>query len=92
MSSHSVATLLPRDVRVLVSDEGVVDMSKVVYMCNECKKFFPEKGPASGLSAGKALAGGVLLGPVGAVAGAAMGKRQRNSCCPYCGSYRISRV
>ena len=69
-------------------------MSNMTFQCNKCGRIFKEKGEASGLSAGKAVIGGFLAGPVGAVVGASMGKRERNTCCPYCGApmFHVSRI
>lgn len=65
-------------------------MANRTYMCKKCGKLFKEKVNVGGLSAGKAAAGAILAGPAGAIVGAAMGKTQRNHCCPYCGSYLIT--
>lgn len=67
-------------------------MSNMTYRCKKCGMTFKEKGAATGLSAGKAAIGGILAGPVGAVVGASMGKRERNTSCPYCGSTFYVRI
>lgn len=50
-------------------------------MCN-----YPLSTRKSGLSAGKAAAGGILAGPAGAIIGASMGKKEYY--CPSCGYKR----
>lgn len=54
--------------------------------CMNCYHYFSSKRNIGGLSADKAVAGGLLAGPVGAIVGASMGKNEQNSYCPKCGS------
>jgi hypothetical protein len=56
-------------------------------ICPKCKKWNTVKPIAEGkggFSGGKALAGGVLFGPVGLVAGA-LGKKRKTFQCTNCG-------
>lgn len=56
----------------------------VRYVCPKCKCSTTAPGSAQGFSVGKAAAGVVAVGPVGALAGAAgMNKKKRT--CPNCG-------
>ncbi len=66
-------------------------MANHTLLCTKCGRLFSEYGKSTGLSAGKAVVGGILAGPVGAIAGASMGKKQRQTSCPYCGSYQFRR-
>ena len=64
--------------------------TKAPYACPICGAgFFEGWGPQQTyketLSAGKALAGGILAGPVGAVVGASMGKKMVIYACKKCG-------
>lgn len=58
----------------------------MTWKCLSCGKLYSEQENTGGLSAGKAAIGAVVAGPAGAIVGAAMGKKTRNDCCPYCGS------
>lgn len=59
------------------------------FCCPICNALPPQWKPTGiqqgGLSAGKAVAGGLLAGPVGAIVGASMGKKQSTYYCESCG-------
>ena len=63
-------------------------MSSVPYGCPNCgstETWRPVAVNKKGLSAGKALVGGVLAGPVGAIVGGVIGKKYTTWACSQCG-------
>jgi len=61
-------------------------------MCHSIRKWKKIDKQRQGLSAGKAIAGGVIgfalapiAAPVGAIAGGALGKKRKTYCCGKCG-------
>ena len=63
-------------------------MSKAPKFCPMCHKFGSLKRvdkTRKGLSAGKAIVGGVLIGPIGSIVGASMGKKKATYVCKNCG-------
>lgn len=53
-------------------------------MCGETIKWKKVDSSSKGFSFGKAVTGGILLGPIGLVGGA-LGKRTETWCCGNCG-------
>jgi len=54
-------------------------------MCYSVFKWKKIDATHKGISAGKAVAGGLIAGPIGAVVGGAMGKKKITYACGKCG-------
>ena len=63
-------------------------MSKAPRLCPKCHSMFQWKKidrTHKGFSAGKAVVGTIIAGPVGTIIGGGMGKKKVTYCCMKCG-------
>lgn len=58
---------------------------KTCPVCHSIVKWKKVDVTHKGISAGKAVVGGLVLGPVGAIVGGALGKKRETYVCRKCG-------